>query len=156
MTLPTGSQRAVESQTLGEPANGSSQPVRTHRILVVDDNHDAAESLAMVLRSLGHEVHLEHDGPSALVAARALRPQALLLDIGLPRLDGYEVCRRLRSETWGRGLVIIAVSGWGAEEHVARAKAAGFDAHVVKPADPRRVIALLAEHVPAVDGAAPG
>jgi PAS domain S-box-containing protein len=112
------------------------------RILVVDDNRDLVESLAILLRLWGHEVRTAHDGLSGLKAARSYRPQVVFLDIGLPGLDGYELARRLRAEVGG-GMKLIAVTGYGQEEDRRRALEAGFDAHLVKPADLGDVQRLL-------------
>jgi two-component system, chemotaxis family, CheB/CheR fusion protein len=103
-------------------------------ILVVDDNHDAAESLAMLLKLNGHDTHTAHDGLAAVEAAAALRPDVILLDIGLPGLNGYEVARRIRDQRGGDGRpFLVALTGWGQDEDRRRSKEAGFDAHVVKP-----------------------
>jgi CheY-like chemotaxis protein len=120
----------------------SSLPSR--RVLVVDDNLDAAESLAMLLKVEGHETRTAHDGPSALEAAEAFRPEVVFLDIGLPRMDGYEVARRLRAQPSSAGMVLVALTGYGQEEDRRRTEEAGFDAHLVKPADPEMVQQLLA------------
>jgi CheY-like chemotaxis protein len=114
------------------------------RILVVDDNQDGARSLALMLELGGHQTQTVHDGLEAIAAAEEFRPDAVLLDIGLPKLDGYEVCRRIRGQPWGRDLVMVAVSGWGQEEDRHRSKEAGFDAHVVKPVDHEVLGKLLA------------
>lgn len=103
------------------------------RILIVDDNRDSAASLAMLLQMSGNTVREAYDGPEAIDAAREFRPDALLLDIGLPTLDGYEVCRRIREEPWGGDVLVIALSGWGQPEDRRKSKAAGFDHHLVKP-----------------------
>ena len=105
------------------------------RILVVDDNVDTARGMARLLKLLGHDVQTAHDGPSALDAARTLRPEFVLLDIGLPGMDGYEVARRLRRGGVLQGAVIIAVSGYGQDEDRRRSREAGFDHHLVKPVD---------------------
>lgn len=104
-----------------------------HRILVVDDNHDSAASLAMLLQMSGNTVRAAYDGPEAIDAMRDFRPEVLLLDIGLPTLDGYEVCRRIRKESWGRDVLVVALSGWGQPEDRRKSKEAGFDHHMVKP-----------------------
>jgi signal transduction histidine kinase len=120
-----------------------SAPAVGSRVLIVDDNADSAESLAMLLAVRGHEVRTAPDGPAALDAAEEFRPEAVILDIGLPGMDGYEVARRLR----GRGLAnafLVAVTGYGADEDRLRAEEAGFDAHLVKPADPDTLERLLA------------
>jgi CheY-like chemotaxis protein len=115
------------------------------RILVVDDNHDAARSLALLLESSGHRISVASDGEEALTAAEAFRPEIVLLDIGLPKLSGYEVCRRLRTLPWARSAAIIALSGWGQEEDRRQSKAAGFDVHLLKPVNPARLEQLLSE-----------
>ena len=118
------------------------------RVLVVDDNEDGAESLALMLRFAGHETETAHDGLQAIAVAERFRPDAMLLDIGLPRLNGYEVCRRIRQQPWGAGLLMIAVTGWGQEEDRQRSREAGFDTHVVKPVDASVIMRMLASGVP--------
>jgi len=113
-------------------------------VLVVDDNHDVAESTAVLLRLAGCEVHLAHDGEEALRLVPRVRPDAVLLDIGLPRMNGYEVAERIRSDPENRDILIVAVSGYGQQEHRLRSKQAGFDQHVVKPIDPTALAGLLA------------
>ncbi|HWB09821.1 MAG TPA: PAS domain S-box protein [Pirellulales bacterium] len=105
------------------------------RILVVDDNRDSASSLGMMLKLMGNEVRTAHDGLAALEAAEHFRPDFILLDIGLPKLNGYETCRRIRAEGWSRNMVIVALTGWGQEEDRRRSQEAGFDHHLVKPVD---------------------
>jgi CheY-like chemotaxis protein len=110
----------------------------------VDDNVDAAESLAMLLRLGRHDVRTAHDGPTALQVAEAFRPEVVLLDIGLPRMDGYEVARQLRErEGMGKAL-LVALTGYGQDEDRRRSLEAGFDAHLTKPADPSVLQRLLA------------
>jgi PAS domain S-box-containing protein len=111
-------------------------------VLVVEDNKDAADSLAILLQFWGHEVRTAHDGLSGLKAARSYRPQVVLLDIGLPGLDGYEVARRLRQEFGGK-VRLVAMTGYGQDDDRRRAREAGFDAHFVKPADPVLLQRLL-------------
>ena len=123
-----------------EPASSS-----TCTILVVDDNRDGAESLATMLRRLGNEVQIAHDGLEAIELADSLRPDVLLLDIGLPKLNGYEVCRRIRQQSWGKEVLLIAVTGWGQEEDRSRSQEFGFDHHLVKPLDPKVLVKLLAQ-----------
>ncbi len=114
-------------------------------ILVVDDNADAAESLAVVLRAEGHRVHVERGARAALERVEAAPPRVVLLDIGLPDMDGYELARRLRSLERTRGAVPVALTGYGQAEDRERSQAAGFDFHLVKPADPARITALLSD-----------
>jgi len=114
------------------------------RVLIVDDNKDAAEWLATLLSLSGHETHVALDGVEAMKAAERLLPDAVLLDIGLPRVDGYEVCRRIRQQPWGRDLVIVALTGWGQEEDRQKSREAGFNTHLVKPVDDEVLLTLLA------------
>ena len=106
-----------------------------HRVLVVDDNRDAAASLGMLLRLLGAELCVVNDGPAALHALTAFRPTAVLLDIGMPGMDGIEVARRIRERPKWRDVMLIALTGWGQEEDRRRTAQAGFDHHLLKPAD---------------------
>ena len=114
------------------------------RILVVDDNQDGADSLSMMLKMMGNDTHTAYDGEEAVVAALEFRPNVILLDIGLPKLTGYEVCRHLRQHTLGNDLVIIAQTGWGQDDDRQRTHEAGFDHHMVKPVDPQALMKLLA------------
>jgi len=111
------------------------------RVLVAEDNRDSAESLQMLLSILGHEVTVAYDGPSALEAAAACAPDVVLLDIGLPQLDGYEVAKRIRER--GVEALLVAVTGWVHEEDKRRALEAGFDAHLTKPIDVAALEKLL-------------
>jgi CheY-like chemotaxis protein len=116
---------------------------KIRRVLVVDDNVDSAETMAEILKMWGHDVHTAHDGPGALEAARAHRPDAVLLDLGLPTMDGFETARRLRQE--GLGSLLVAVTGFGGIEDRRRATEAGFDRHLTKPVSPealQRVLSL--------------
>jgi signal transduction histidine kinase len=127
-----------------EPQTGSEPvPVSARRILVVDDNTDAAQSLAMLLAVCGHDTHAVHDGIAALDAAERLRPDVILLDIGLPRLNGFEVCRRIRQQPWGKDVVVIALTGWGQEVDRRRSHESGFDHHIVKPVEHEALVKLL-------------
>ena len=114
------------------------------RVLVVDDNVDAAESLALLLQVLGHVARTVHDGPAALAAAREYRPEVVFLDIGMPGMTGHEVAVRLRAMPEARGAVLVAVTGWGQEEDRRRTREAGFDRHLVKPVDPEALREVLA------------
>jgi PAS domain S-box-containing protein len=113
------------------------------RVLIADDNHDAADALAMLLGALGHDVRVVYGGQSALTLAAKFRPDVALLDIGMPDLDGYEVARRLRAEPWGGGIYLAAITGWGQDEDLDRARRAGFNRHFTKPVDPDEVAELL-------------
>jgi PAS domain S-box-containing protein len=119
------------------------QAPRVRRILVVDDNQDAAASLALLLEISGHEVHVAHDGAQALEAAAKYRPEVVLLDIGLPVVNGYDVCQKIRHEAWGRPMMIVALTGWGQEEDRDKSHQAGFNDHLVKPVDYDALVALL-------------
>ena len=114
------------------------------RILVVDDNRDAADSLGMLLRMMGNEVHTAYDGLEAVGAAAAFQPDVVLLDLGLPKLDGYEAARRIREQDGGTDMVLVAVTGWGQEEDRRRSKEAGFDHHMTKPVEFAALQKLLA------------
>jgi CheY-like chemotaxis protein len=128
-------------------ASESSRPqtrIAGQRILVVDDNVDAAESLGALLRCLGAEVVTVHDGPAALEAMRTEKPSAAVLDIGMPGMDGYEVARRARAEPQGEDITLIALTGWGNDEDRRRSREAGIDHHLVKPVDLQVLEELLA------------
>ena len=124
-----------------EPAQPSA---KCCRVMVVDDNVDAAQSLAMLLRMTGHDVHMAYDGPSALAAALAVRPDVMLLDIGLPGLSGYEVATRIREHATLKNIALIALTGYGQEADRQSSRDAGFDHHLVKPADFGEVQRILA------------
>jgi CheY-like chemotaxis protein len=125
------------------------QPEAPRRILVVDDNRDSAASLAMLLQIDGHETHMASDGEEAVALAKIFRPDVVLLDIGLPKLNGFEVCRRIRQHLWAKDMTLIALTGWGQDEDRRKAKDAGFDHHMVKPVDYAALTNLLAELSPA-------
>lgn len=118
---------------------------RRFRILVVDDNHDSALSLAMVLTMMGHETRTAHDGESALAAAEEFHPEVVLIDIGLPKMNGYEVAQRIREKAWGTDMFLIAVTGWGQAEDRARSAEVGLNLHMVKPVEPTALQAVLAD-----------
>jgi signal transduction histidine kinase len=123
----------------------SASPVGStaRRILVADDNHDAAESLATMLRISGNEVRIARDGAEAVVSAEAFRPDAALIDIGMPKLDGYEVAKNIRAAPWGRNMLLVAVTGWGKEEDRRKAFDVGFDHHLTKPASVEDIETIL-------------
>lgn len=135
------------------PARGSGTRTR-RRVLVVDDNEDGAESLALLLQLVGHETFTAHDGHEALRVFERVGPDAALLDIGLPGLDGLELCRRIRALPGGRDVLLIAVTGWGQEDDRMLSREAGFDAHVVKPVDPDALALLLSTMRPGVSAVA--
>ena len=118
-------------------------PAAGHRILVADDNRDAAESLAMLLELAGHEVRIAHHGQAALAVAQVFRPDTALLDIGMPDMSGYDVAQAIRGEPWAADIRLIALTGWGQESDRRRAMDAGFDLHLVKPVDPDQLAALI-------------
>jgi len=117
----------------------------------VDDNEDSAECLALLLRAQGHQVRTAHDGLEAVRAAIGFEPDAVLLDIGLPRLNGYEVAARIRALPFGSRVLLIALTGWGQDADRDRATDAGFDVHLVKPADQRTLNKLIARVPPTAD-----
>jgi len=112
-------------------------------VLVVDDNRDAAISLAMWLELKGYEAKVAHEGETALHAAETFQPAIVLLDLGLPGLDGHDVCRRIRAQRWGRAMRVIALTGFSREEARRATAASGFDSHLVKPVDLAALDALL-------------
>lgn len=139
--LPLGSPAEDEGGAEGPaPACAQMKPLR---LLVADDNCDSAATCAALLRASGHEVTVAHTGREAFDMACELQPDALLLDIGMPELNGYQLAERIRGTAWGRRAVLIAISGWGQEADKRRALAAGFDRHVTKPIDPDGLEALL-------------
>jgi PAS domain S-box-containing protein len=147
--LPRMSSSPVR-QTPAPPASSAQQ---ARMVLVVDDNEDSAKSLAMMLRMMGHETYEAYSGEAALALARAVHPQIIVLDIGMPDMSGYEVAERLRAEPHGDGVLLIALTGFGQEEDKQRSTGAGFDFHLTKPVDPdelKRVLAL--EHARARAG----
>ena len=125
----------------------ATEPTATtaRRILVVDDNRDSADSLAVLLQLSGHETHTAYDGLEAVEAAAKLQPDVILLDIGLPNLNGYEAARRIRKQARGKGAALVALTGWGQKEDRRRAEEAGFNAHMVKPVDHVALMQLLSE-----------
>lgn len=127
-------------KTLQEPRPG-------RRVLIADDNKDAAESLAMLLQMGGHEVCVAHDGRAALDLAQSFRPEVALLDIGMPKLSGYEVATHLRGEPWGATIRLFALTGWGQDGDRQRTKESGFDLHLTKPIDLDALESLLSDNV---------
>jgi PAS domain S-box-containing protein len=128
-------------------ASATAAPAATRRILVVDDNADSADSLALLLRLSGHEVATAFDGGAAVSMAASFAPDVILLDLGLPVLNGYEAAERIRSAQGARRPLLIALTGWGQEDDRRRSREAGFDCHLVKPVDPLELIGLLADRL---------
>lgn len=150
-----GSEFVVRLPTASRPAPAVpiddekplSRPKR--RILVVDDNRDSADSLSMMLRLMGHVAEMAHDGLAAVRTAATFRPEVVLLDIGLPHMNGYEAARYIREQQWGKEMLVIALTGWGSEDDKQRAREAGFDQHLTKPVaveDLERVLFMLPQH----------
>jgi len=139
--LPVVAEAPQEAQPQSERSGRINPP--SLRMLIVDDNRDAADSLAMLLRTTGNEIRTAYDGLEALQTASEFRPEVVLLDIGLPNIDGHEVAQRIRREPWGARVCLIAITGWSDESDRARSRAAGFDHHLVKPLDTAHLAQLL-------------
>ena len=142
----------VIGKRAGVALNPSDIPVSNGarcKVLVVDDNRDSADALALVLEADGYQVMVGYSGQQALDIARQARPDAVVLDIGMPDITGFEVARRIRQEPWGRDVLLVAMTGWGQAKDKERAKAAGFDRHFTKPLDPGELQRLLAAFVAA-------
>ncbi|HLJ94820.1 MAG TPA: PAS domain S-box protein [Gemmataceae bacterium] len=146
--LPAG--KGTAKQEVGEPQGQAASPPASRRVLVVDDNTDAAESIAMLLRLWGHRVRVAYTGPEALRAAEEYQPDVAFLDIGLPGMDGYEVARRLRQQPTFQRTVLAAVTGYGQEDDRRRSAEAGFNHHLTKPVAPETLQKILAEAEPSV------
>jgi CheY-like chemotaxis protein len=123
--------------------DGFRLPITARRVLIVDDNRDAAQTLGLLLEQSGHMVRIAHDGPQALLAADDFRPEVAVLDIGLPKLNGYELAQAIRGESWGQHMVLVALTGWGQRDDKLKARQAGFNGHLTKPVDPDQVNALI-------------
>jgi DNA-binding response OmpR family regulator len=134
LTKLTGSSRS-------DPLGRTTSP---RRILIVDDDADGAVSLAMLLTMVGHEITTAHDGLEAIDAGGSFEPHIVLLDLDLPKLNGYDVCRRMRAANWGSQALIVAVTGWSDDAHRMEALAAGFDMHLVKPVSAEVFMTVLA------------
>jgi signal transduction histidine kinase len=127
----------------GSAGDAIKRPVIRRRVLVVDDNEDSAETLALALQLEGYDVETAHGGQQALELAEGFLPEMVLLDIGMPGMDGYEVARSIRAQPWGADMLLIAQTGWGQEEDRRRTREAGFDAHMTKPLDHARLMSLM-------------
>jgi CheY-like chemotaxis protein/two-component sensor histidine kinase len=148
VTLPMAAHehRNAPAQENADHASAPAPPVqsRPRKILVVDDHRDGAETITELLSRLGHDVRTAHDGSAAILAADDFRPDLILLDIGLPTLSGYDVCRHIREQPWAAGTTVVAMTGWGDQEAQRKARAAGFDRHLVKPIDEDSLKSALA------------
>jgi CheY-like chemotaxis protein len=113
--------------------------------LIVDDNADAAQMLSLVVKMLGNEIRVAGDGLLAIRAAEEFMPDVVLMDIGMPQMNGYEAARHIRGQLWGKEMVLVALTGWGQDEDKQRAIEAGFNYHLVKPAEPAELQQLLAQ-----------
>ena len=148
-----GSEFTIRVPALLDPRNrerrafpaDDSMPKGHRRILIVDDNELSANSLSILLGMAGNETRTAYDGAEAVATAEAFRPDVVLLDLGLPLMDGYETCTRIRQQPWGKDILVVALTGWGQAEDRRRSTEAGFDRHIVKPADPVKLMKLLAE-----------
>lgn len=134
---------AAELQQSPQPHEQSAAPPAPHRILIADDNADSAESMGMLLRLMGNDVRIASDGLDAVEQAAEFQPDIVLMDIGMPRLDGYEAARRIRNQGWSRDTLMVAVTGWGPSDDSEEATAAGFDRHFTKPLDPAELRRLV-------------
>lgn len=129
--------------------DAATSTARPLRVLCVDDNRDATTTLKLLLSALGYESHAAHDGLEAVEAAERLRPDVALVDLSLPTLDGHEVCRRIREQPWGRGVLLLALTGWDEEDARVKSAAVGFDHFMVKPVDVAALSQLLSRLRPA-------
>jgi CheY-like chemotaxis protein len=146
--LPLRSRAQVKSARRGARAGGREPRSALQRILIVDDNVDAAESQADLLRLSGHEVQVAHSGPAALEVGTVFQPEVVLLDLGMPGMDGYETARELRGREGLQSARLVALSGYGSGEDRRRTREAGFDAHLVKPVHHDALLELLASLLP--------
>jgi signal transduction histidine kinase len=143
--LPCRIERVDVKGAPGSAGDAIKRPVIRRRVLVVDDNEDSAETLALALQLEGCDVETAHGGQEALELAERFLPEMVLLDIGMPGMDGYEVARSIRAQPWGADMLLVAQTGWGQEEDRRRTREAGFDAHMTKPLDHSRLMSLMAQ-----------
>ena len=134
MPQPLTSREAPRGMPVGRPV----------KILVVDDDRDAVDMLKMLLELHGGTAHVAYDGAEAVKLAEELRPEIVLLDIGLPRMNGLEACRRIRQHPWGRSMIVVALTGLGHDDDYENSEQSGFDMHLVKPVDPELLLTVLA------------
>ncbi|MDB5988509.1 MAG: luxQ [Nevskia sp.] len=142
---PQGAKLPTALPPQDETVGGEATPVSGRRILVVDDNHDSADSLALLLEFGGNQTQTAYDGLAAVATAATFRPEVVILDLGLPNMNGYQVARQIRRQAWGRHMVLVALTGWGQPEARKKSTDAGFDGHLVKPVDEAALARLLAE-----------
>lgn len=147
VVLPLNNEETATAGAVGDAVRPVAQS-QSCRVLVADDSRDIADSVAIVLSDEGHTVKVAYDGAQALKCAEDWRPEIVLMDIGMPVLDGYAVCSRIRAQAWGREMLLIAQTGWGAESDRKRAHEAGFDHHLVKPLDLDALVLLIANRTP--------
>ncbi|HET6630359.1 MAG TPA: ATP-binding protein [Woeseiaceae bacterium] len=140
--LPVAEEKPASSR---DGIGGDSSSTAPRRVLVVDDNRDSADSLAMLLAHGGHDARTAYDGVEAVEVAAEFEPEVILLDIGMPKLNGYDVARRIREQTWGKGIFLVALTGWGQTDDRSRSRAAGFDEHLVKPVEHKVLAKLLGD-----------
>jgi CheY-like chemotaxis protein len=139
--LPLHDASADPDKVLAEEVDATHPSLK---VLVVDDNRDGADALTMMMQLRGYQAFTAYDGLAAFEMAEQVRPDVVLLDIGMPKLNGYEVAQRIRAQAWGTGVVLVAVTGWGQEPDRRRTQDAGFDHHLVKPVDPAVLMSYLA------------
>jgi CheY-like chemotaxis protein len=137
--------RRTEPLSIEPPDDTQTAARPKRRILVVDDNRDSANSMAMILKLLGNEVGTAHDGVEAVKTAERFRPEVVLMDVGMPCLDGYQATRQIREQAWGKTMTIIALTGWGQEGDKVKSRQAGCNAHLVKPVNLEELQKLLAQ-----------
>ena len=126
-----------------DPGSSAGVDAAKRTIVIADDNRDAADSLATLLQILGHDVTVAYDGEQAFDLAASIRPDVLMLDIGMPGAGGLETARRIRGQDWGRAMLLVAITGWGREENKKESQLAGFDHHMVKPVEIDSLLKLL-------------
>jgi signal transduction histidine kinase/ActR/RegA family two-component response regulator len=148
--LPSSAEAPAVPPPAPEPAEPTESAGRSCRILIVDDNKDAADSMALSVQLAGHTVCTAYDGQEGLELASAFAPDVLLLDLGMPGMNGFEIARRIRQKAWGRNMTLIAVTGWGQEQDRRRTKEAGFNAHLTKPVSPAELLGALGAAIQAV------
>jgi CheY-like chemotaxis protein len=144
ITLPVAS-NAPPEPVAGQVSEGPSDSAAKLRVLVVDDNRAAADMLGMIICRLGDDVRVAYDGVEAIEAAAEFLPHLVVMDLGMPRMNGYEAAQHIRSQPWGESMALAALTGWGQDEDRRRTAEAGFDHHLVKPAEPAEIRKLLAQ-----------